>query len=99
MSEANNVYQLHKTGALVNYLHNACLSPGLHFLILWSPCQNISLSTNHVVLRIIFLHLAMFLSCIFYFIFGPGIKQQERDAVAGCATVCVHYDYAYCTVW
>jgi hypothetical protein len=39
---------------------------------------------------------------MYFLIFGP-VKQlpleQERDAVAGCATVCVQYGYANCTVW
>jgi hypothetical protein len=34
-----------------------------------------------------------------FFIFGRLPHQQEQDAVAGCATVCVQYGYAYCTVW
>jgi hypothetical protein len=34
-----------------------------------------------------------------FFIFERLPQQQERDAVAVCATVCVQYGYTHCTVW
>jgi hypothetical protein len=33
LAEANNMYELRSTGALVNYLHNDCFSPTKSFFL------------------------------------------------------------------